>query len=132
MGELSISVGQRMKALRKARKMTQAELAEKINISPITVRRYEKAERDLPMETWVKIAEVFGIQEKDAELLYYKDLMEDFHALRTNAQTEAVIRQRGVELLTVYFDLTDEGQKKVLAYAQDIQKAYGGVINGQG
>ena len=132
MGELSISIGQRLKKLRKAHKLTQAQLAEKANLSPITIRRYEKAERDMPMETWIKLAGILGINKADAELLYLGDMGEDFQALRESVQAENRLTQNGVELLSIYFDLTDEGQKKVLAYARDIQKGYGGVMNGQG
>lgn len=130
MGELSISIGLRLRKLRKANKMTQAELAEKANLSPITVRRYEKAERDLPMETWIKLAGILGINAKDAETWYFSDMGEDFQAVKATARAENRQTQKGIELLSIYFDLTDEGQKKVLAYAQDIQKGYGGVLNG--
>ena len=132
MGELSISIGQRLKKLRKAHKMTQAQLAEKADLSPITIRRYEKAERDLPMETWIKLAGILGINKADAEYFYLGDMGEDFQAVKESAQAENRLTQKGVELLSIYFDLTDEGQKKVLAYARDIQKGYGGVLNGQG
>ena len=131
MGELSISIGQRLRKLRKANKMTQAELAEKANLSPITVRRYEKAERDLPMETWVKLAGILGVSAKDAEAWYLSDMGDDFQALKATVQTENRLTQKGIELLSIYLDLTEEGQKKVLAYARDIQKGYGGVSNGQ-
>lgn len=131
MGELSISIGQRLKKLRRAHKMTQAELAERANLSPITIRRYEKAERDLPMETWVKLAGSLGVSAKDAEAWYLSDMGDDFQALKATVPTENRLTQKGIELLSIYLDLTEEGQKKVLAYARDIHKGYGGVSNGQ-
>ena len=84
----------------------------------------------MPVETWLKLAEILGVNAKDAEFWYYADMLEDVGTMKEALQTENRLKQKGTELLTIYFDLTEEGQKKVLAYAQDIQKGYGGVLNG--
>jgi len=60
--------GARLWALRKGRKMSREELAEKLGISYMTIRRWELGERSPRIEEIKQICKVFGID--DTVLLY--------------------------------------------------------------
>ena len=49
-----------IRALRFSKDMRQADLANLLNCTPITVSRYETGERDIDSETICKLCEIFG------------------------------------------------------------------------
>lgn len=51
----------RLKELRKAKKLTQEELAREIGISKITVLRWENGERQIKLDKAQKLADFFGV-----------------------------------------------------------------------
>lgn len=51
----------RLKELRKEKKLTQKELADKINVSKITVLRWENGERQIKPEKAEKLANFFDV-----------------------------------------------------------------------
>ena len=53
--------GKIIKELRADRKMSQEELAQKLNITQSTVGKYEREERDLNTELIIKICKLFNI-----------------------------------------------------------------------
>lgn len=57
----SISLGQRLKSLRKQRKMSQAEVGAAIGLTQTAYGRYETGERDPDTDTLAKIAQLFGV-----------------------------------------------------------------------
>lgn len=61
----------RLKELRKAKKLTQEELAREIGISKITVLRWENGERQIKLDKAQKLADFFGVS--IAHLLGYED-----------------------------------------------------------
>jgi len=54
-------LGRRITELRESRKMTQEELAKKLNISRASLSHYEKARREPDYETLQKIADYFQV-----------------------------------------------------------------------
>lgn len=54
-------VGQRLRELRKSRKLTQAQVAAGINCTHAAYNRYENGERQPPMETLAMLADFFGV-----------------------------------------------------------------------
>lgn len=50
-----------LKELRKKRKLTQADLAEIIGVSQVTMGRYETGEREMPYETLFRLADYFNV-----------------------------------------------------------------------
>lgn len=48
-----------------ARDMEQKELAEKVGIERATLNRYMKGHRPMPMPTFFKIAEAFGVTARE-------------------------------------------------------------------
>lgn len=128
MGELSVSIGRRIKELRKMCGLTQGELAKKVGLSAMSIRRYEKAERDIDFNTWMKIALILGLSKEDATLYFLSDQSQDFQVVKDLARVENTFHAKGIELLEIYFDLSEEGQKRVLSYARDMQAIYGGEL----
>lgn len=57
--------GERLKELRSAKGMTQKDLAEKINISPQAVSRWENNEVEPSLETLRRLAEIFDVSMDD-------------------------------------------------------------------
>ena len=65
-----MTLGERIKAARKQRGMTQRELAQKVGISVNSLSRYETGERQPNIETLSKIAEALGVD--PVEITYGK------------------------------------------------------------
>jgi transcriptional regulator with XRE-family HTH domain len=61
----------RLKELRKEKKLTQKELAEKINVTKLTISRWERGERVPKSDKAQKLADFFGVS--IAHLLGYDD-----------------------------------------------------------
>jgi len=58
---LPIRLGQNIADLRKEHRMTQAQLAENINVSPTFVSRVERGERMFSPQKLQMVAELFGV-----------------------------------------------------------------------
>ena len=61
MANLAVEVGQNISRLRKAHGLTQAELAEKINVTPTFVSRVERGERMFSPQNLQAVAELFEV-----------------------------------------------------------------------
>lgn len=56
-----VTFPQRLKDLRKAHKMTQAQLADELGITQANISRYEAGEHGPDFETLIKLSEVFNV-----------------------------------------------------------------------
>ena len=56
-----MTVGERLKELRKSRRLSQAEVAKGINCSTVTYSRYENDKREPSMSTLGRLADFFGV-----------------------------------------------------------------------
>lgn len=54
-------LGPRIAALRRSANLSQAELAEKLKISPSAVGMYEQGRREPALDVLVSMAEIFGV-----------------------------------------------------------------------
>jgi transcriptional regulator with XRE-family HTH domain len=59
---VSLNLGRRVKKLRKERRLSQEDLAEKINMSTDTISNIERASASTTIETLDKIARVFKLE----------------------------------------------------------------------
>lgn len=57
----SMLTGQKLRAIRALRGMTQAQLAERSGVSPTAVAEYETGKRDLRADTIRKLCEALGV-----------------------------------------------------------------------
>lgn len=69
-------IGKRIKEYRKKNKMTQAELAEKVELEPSTISHIERATTKLSLPTLICIANVLGTS---LEELVYTNLAKSSH-----------------------------------------------------
>lgn len=53
--------GERLRRLRKAQDLSQADIAKRVGITPAAVSNYELGKRELPLSTAVAVAAVFNI-----------------------------------------------------------------------
>ena len=51
----------RIKEIRQEKKLSQKDLAKKLNISQQAISLYEKGNRELKLETWQKLADYFNV-----------------------------------------------------------------------
>ena len=59
------NLGIYIKSRRKNIGLTQVELAEKVGLTPLTIRRYESGEREPSFSVFVKLCEVLGMRIED-------------------------------------------------------------------
>ena len=88
----------RLKELRKEKKLTQKELADKINVSKITVLRWENGERQIKPDKAQALADFFGVS--IAHLLGYED--NDFKNetdIKESVLDEALEKLRAIKVL---------------------------------
>ena len=55
------TIGDRLKKIRKENKLTQKEMAEKLDIHPNTISMYEKGNRNIPSNMVKKISDTFNV-----------------------------------------------------------------------
>lgn len=70
--ELLSSFGKRLAALRKQRDLTQAQLAEKMNMSVVMIAYIETGRRWVGIVTLIKLSEVLGVEIE--ELFHFQAL----------------------------------------------------------
>ena len=58
----SMLTGQKLRAIRALRGVTQSALAESSGVSPTAIAEYEKGKRDLRADTIRKLCEALGVQ----------------------------------------------------------------------
>ena len=89
---------ERIRRVRKSRGLTQAELAERLNISEMTVRRWEAGQRSPRIEATQKLAEVLGTTPE--ELLSGNPEVNDLPApLKPEQENKTVFKNTGSALV---------------------------------
>lgn len=102
-----MKLGDRLKQLRKARKLTQENIADRLHISRATYAQYEINRRVPEYETLKKLADFF---EESIDFLVGRDVNRTGEDLTAN-ETEFIIR----EIVKEYdLDLTLPGQREKL------------------
>ena len=61
MQDIKTRVSQSIREVRKAKALTQKELAEKLGVAETTVNRYESGEQNLTIETLQKVANALEV-----------------------------------------------------------------------
>lgn len=54
-------LGERIRGLRKAQHITQAELAERLGVTQALIASYESARRSVPLRKLIQLAEILGV-----------------------------------------------------------------------
>lgn len=119
--------GQKVKKLRTSNKMTQSELASKLEISPSAIGMYEQDRREPSFELVMKIANLFNVtvdylisndeEEVRADVLYKSSKSRNDLSEKMNEFKQELLLQKGLMFKGV--PLTDDEIVKVLE-AMDI------------
>lgn len=116
-----MDIGERIKAIRKQKKITQEQLASPLGLTTSAISKYEKGLVSPSWETLEKIAAFFDMTIED--LLYNVNALSYDPELRKNvAQT----MQRTAEdlpktkLLSAFDKLNDEGQKTAIERVEEL------------
>ena len=97
----------KIRDLREDRDMTQAQAAEKLFIHVTQYRRYETGERAIPLETAVRIAQLFGVS------LDYLAGVTSYDSLAVQGE----LSDNEKELLTLYRRMNGENRGRLLERA---------------
>lgn len=134
-----MTVGERIKAARKAKGLTQKELGEACGIAESTIRRYELGKLNPKYETLQKIAEPLGVNFLDLVLRenFWEEILQEDQEAEEEHSRQLYWKRidsvyfnlapiSGVEFAKVFCrsfpQLNDQGQKKVQAYLEDTAK----------
>jgi len=100
----------RLRELRKQRKLTAREFGEKFNLAESTISGYETGARKPDMETVEKFADFFGVSvdyllgrtdDPDPEIVRYEDLDEEERQIIR--ELKAIADEKGLELTSPEF-----------------------------
>ena len=117
-----MTMGQRIKDLRKQHKMTQSELGSKIGVGKTAIVKYEKGEvENLPKATIEKMAVLFGVS--PAYIMCFDQWDENSEALSDEValieRIQAKWGKDAVELMESFTHLNDEGKRSILNMIED-------------
>lgn len=115
-------VGDRIKFYRKLAGITQAEVAEYLNVGRATVNKYEKGVIDnLPVKNVEEIARVLNV--KPQTLMGWEDPEPEIPIEeRIRKGIELIYGAKALELLITFDKLSVKKQKNILAYAKDMER----------
>lgn len=123
-----MTFGEKIKKIRKDKKMTQSELAQKMNCTKVMISQYEHGQRKPKLETIEKFARALGVSPGvfflsgnapiDEEITeeVEKQLLED-DAIIPFEDQEA---PKEKILIDTFNSLNETGQNKVIEYTKDI------------
>lgn len=112
--ELAMFVGNKIKELRKSRKWTQSELADRLNTTKGTISNYEKAYRSPKKDMLFAISEVFGVS--------INDIFPPIDSIKTNNFQEPIIltniSETIAETIKLMQKLDETSQDKILTFVK--------------
>lgn len=96
----------RLLELRKQNKLTQQEIANKLNINNVTYYGYEKGKYEPDIKTLCKIADYYGVSL-------------DYLCEHKNPNTQEVgyLEPQAIDLINIYKELNEENKIRAHAYA---------------
>lgn len=122
------TIGEKIRAVRKERGLTQKELGERAGIAEPTIRRYELGKLNPKLETVKKIAaaldaglsDFYGETKKDSfDFLLLTDLLKGTERLSKNPFIESSGKQVN-ELMMYFCCLNQEGRDKAVERIQEL------------
>ena len=120
MDSITTALGARVKTLRKEKKITQKQLAEKMQVSQTAIALWESGQRGISLETLEKIAECMDLSSED--LLF--GTPDSGISRNSSGNFDFLDRLTAYQtaLLNVLDRLNDAGLEKVQAYAEDLSE----------
>ncbi|MCD8356118.1 MAG: helix-turn-helix domain-containing protein [Clostridia bacterium] len=120
-----MEVGKKIHDIRKSKKMSQAELAEKAGISLMSIRRYEKGDRAPNTEQLAKIAAALGVFVVDiVDNAYFDNLpMKEIDFINPNANPETLRARKLRNRMNAAFDRMNEtGQQAAAERVEELSQ----------
>lgn len=109
-----MTTGQLIKAARKKKKMTQAELAEKLNISYVGVSQWENGIRNPKYDTIRKIADALGVDwselvpSEDRVRMLIDATIENIDEIANNGGMTKVSERKALQMATPQFNSEED------------------------
>lgn len=121
---MPMTVGEKIKALRESLELSQEELGSRIGVKRAAVNKYEKGTvENIPIKTIEKLANIFDVTPQF--LLGWDDIEAQYsYETRILKGVKRLYSQQAVELLYLFDQLNHTGQKKIIHYADDLQKVH--------
>lgn len=115
---MSDFLAKNLKKYRKSKRMTQAQLADAVNVSEMTIRRYEtigKGNREPNYKTLISLCEVLGVRPKDlVETIECNHVSNNLVESMKNTTTIRTTNKDFEELAISFSRLNSSGQKKAV------------------
>lgn len=112
-----MTVGERMKMLRKKREISADTVAEALGVSRSTVFRYERGDIDkVPADLLERIASV--LHTNSGYLLGWSEY--DGPDIPSRGEVDSELTPAEFDLINSFRRLNDEGREKLLSYADDL------------
>lgn len=115
---MSDFLAKNLKYYRKLKKMTQAQLAEAVNVSEMSIRRYEtlgKGNREPSYKTILSLCEILGIHPSDLiETTKYSHVSNNLTESLQNATIIKTENEDFEKLAVAFSKLNNSGQKKAV------------------
>lgn len=95
---MSIDIGRSLQQLRKGRKLTQQELADKLGVTRATVSNYEVGRRTPHLQELKRIAEFFGVGLEYFGVVESDELLDILSRAKAVFENERVSKEKKDEL----------------------------------
>ena len=121
---MPMTVGKKIKMLREGLNLSQEELGSKVGVKRAAINKYEKGTvENIPLKTVEKLANIFDVTPQF--LLGWDDIGAQYsYEIRILKDVKQLYGQQAVELLYLFDQLNHTGQKKIIQYAEDLQKVH--------
>ena len=121
---IKITIGSNIQLARKLNNMTQKQLAEKINKTEASVKKYESDSTNIPVSVLEDIANVFNISK---ETLIGNETRLKFNLIMKEEQEENevdILNMYNLLACEIYKEPNNDLYKKYIEYISDINKEY--------
>ena len=108
-------LGESLRDARDLADLTLTDVASMLKVSPMTVQRYEKAERKATVETIRKLCEIYSV---DADDLMQRSI-DRFRSISSSDISDGLSSSEQ-HLISCFRSLNDGGKQKILDYASDL------------
>ena len=115
--------GAKLKLARKWANMTQKDLAEKANITAITIHQYEAGKRTPTVKNWFAIADALNLsidELNNSELLPSESFDDAVRRAAENILEGMHLEQRSQALIAAFSQLNPEGQQKAVERVEEL------------
>ena len=119
-----MNIGEKIKAIRKSKGLSQKQLAENLNVSEAMISQYERGIKNPKIETVAKMADALEVTPFDIMGMAFFDATLPVEMIRNEVNAfdsvEIAFGSKSVELLNEFVQLNKTGQEKAIDYVSDL------------